>query len=99
MAIHIHIEASPAENASALQAFVEAKASKLQLFLDEFIQGDIALMEEETEDSNNKICTLTVLNGKQTLAARSRSSNFERATLEAIQGIIHQFKRIQYLYR
>jgi ribosome-associated translation inhibitor RaiA len=99
MSMQIHIRISPTKNVSALQAFVEDKASKLDQFLEEIIRSDIALIEDESAAINNKICMLTVRTGKRTLTWESRSVNFERATLEAIQGIIRQFKRMQAMYR
>ena len=93
MQIQIHI--SPADHASTLQTFVESKLSKLEHFLDEITGSEIALLEDNSAQNNNKVCSLKVRTEKKTLVVESRSISFERATLEAIQRIIHHFKRMQ----
>lgn len=99
MPMEINIQISPADHGSALQTFVENKVAKLEQFLDEITGSEIALLEDSSTDRNNKVCSLRISAGQKTFVVESRSNSFERATLEAIQRIIHHVKRIQQYYR
>ncbi len=79
-----------------LLAFIQKKTSKLDLFFDQIISGDVYLRLVKVADDANKIAEIKLLMPGITLFAKEQCKTFEEATdlaIESLKKQIHKYKQ------
>lgn len=78
-----------------LLAFIQRKTSKLDLFFDQIISGEVYLRVVKVADEANKIAEIKLLMPGMTLFAKEQCKTFEEATdlaVESLRKQIHKYK-------
>jgi putative sigma-54 modulation protein len=70
--------------------FVNEKVTKLEVFFDDIISGDVFLKLEETQDKENKVAEVKIQIPGKELFAKKQCKSFEEATDLAIEAIRKQ---------
>lgn len=73
--------------------FVHEKLTKLQLFFDHIIVGEVFLRLDKNSDKENKVAEIKILLPGKELFAKKQCKSFEEASDSVIDALITQVKK------
>ena len=73
--------------------FVQEKLTKLQLFFDQIIVGEVFLRLDKNSDKENKVAEIKILLPGKELFAKKQCKSFEEAFDSVIDALITQVKK------
>jgi putative sigma-54 modulation protein len=73
--------------------FVQDKLTKLQLFFDQIIVGEVFLRLDKNSDKENKVAEIKILLPGKELFAKKQCKTFEEASDAVIDALIVQVKK------
>jgi putative sigma-54 modulation protein len=73
--------------------FVQDKLTKLQLFFDQIIVGEVFLRIDKNSDKENKVAEIKILLPGKELFAKKQCKTFEEASDAVIDALIVQVKK------
>mgnify|MGYP000381931548 CR=1 FL=1 len=73
--------------------FVQDKLTKLQLFFDQIIVGEVFLRLDKNSDKENKVAEIKILLPGKELFAKKQCKTFEEASDAVIDALIIQVKK------
>lgn len=73
--------------------FVQDKLTKLQLFFDQIIVGEVFLRLDKSSEKENKIAEIKILLPGKELFAKKQGKSFEEASDSVIDALIVQVKK------
>ena len=73
--------------------FVQDKLTKLQLFFDQIIVGEVFLLLDKNSDKENKVAEIKILLPGKELFAKKQCKTFEEASDAVIDALIVQVKK------
>lgn len=73
--------------------FVQDKLTKLQLFFDQIIVGEVFLRLDKNSDKENKVAEIKILLPGKELFAKKQCKSFEEASDAVIDALIIQVKK------
>jgi putative sigma-54 modulation protein len=73
--------------------FVQDKLTKLQLFFDQIIVGEVFLRLDKKSDKENKVAEIKILLPGKELFAKKQCKTFEEASDAVIDALIVQVKK------
>jgi putative sigma-54 modulation protein len=76
-----------------LLAFIQEKASKLELYFDQIIACEIYLKLDKSQDKENKIAEIKLLIPGKTLLAKKQCKTFEEATDLSVEALRKQVEK------
>ena len=76
-----------------LLAFIQEKASKLELYFDQIIACEVYLKLDKSQDKENKIAELKLLIPGKTLLAKKQCKTFEEATDLSVEALRKQVEK------
>lgn len=76
-----------------LIAFIQEKISKLTLFHDEIIGGEVFLRLDKADNKENKVTEIKLLVPGKDLFAKRQCKSFEEATDDAVEALRRQIKK------
>lgn len=75
--------------------FIQKRADKLDLFYDQFIDGECYLKIENTEDESNKVAEFKLNIPGAQLFAKGQAKSFEEATDLAAESVRRQINKVK----
>lgn len=76
-----------------LLAFIQEKASKLELYFDQIIACEVYLKLDKSQEKENKIAELKLLIPGKTLLAKKQCKTFEEATDLSVEALRKQVEK------
>lgn len=78
---------------SKLLTFVNEKVTKLELFFDNIIAGEVFLRLDKSADKENKVAEVKILLPGKELFAKKQCKSFEEAADLAVEALRRQVKK------